>query len=98
MALHTERFDAAAVLDTPEAVEAFLEDAFADGDPQYIAHALGIVARARSMSELADQTGLRRQSLYKALSRDGNPELGTVLKVLHAWGFKLVPAREAEHA
>lgn len=93
MALKTTTFDAAEVLDTPEAVEAFLADAFAEGNPQYIAHALGIVARASGMSQLADKTGLQRQGLYRALSNEGNPEFATVLKVLDAWGFDLAPTR-----
>jgi probable addiction module antidote protein len=93
MALHTIPFDAAEVLDTPEAIEAFLEDAFEGGDPAFITHALGTVARARGMSQLAQETGLSRQALYKALSAEGHPEFGTVLKVANALGFRLTPER-----
>lgn len=65
-------------------------DEAGDG-PVYIAVALGNVARARGMVQLAKETGLTREGLYKALSADGNPSLGTVLKVLKALGLKLTP-------
>lgn len=58
-------------------------------DPAFIAHALGIVARARNMSQLARHTGLTREGLYKALSGDGNPSFATVMKVARSLGFKL---------
>ncbi|MGA2291175.1 addiction module antidote protein [Bradyrhizobium sp.] len=76
-------------MDRPEAMLAYLEGAVADGDAGEIADALGVVARARGMSQLADETGLTRQALYKALSSDGNPEFATVLKVIRALGFRL---------
>ncbi|CAN7627261.1 putative addiction module antidote protein [Phenylobacterium sp. LjRoot219] len=98
MPLKTRRFDAAEVLDTPEAIEAFLEDAFESEDAGYITHALGVVARARGMTLLAQETGITRQALYKALSSDGHPEFGTVLKVAQALGFRLTPERIPEHA
>ena len=98
MSLKTSRFDAAAILDTPEAIEAFLEDAFESGDPSFITHALGIVARAKGMSQLAEETGLSRQALYKALSSEGRPEFGTVLKVAAALGFRLHPERVPQPA
>lgn len=98
MPLKTIRFDAAAVLDAPEAIEAFLEDAFESGDAAFITHALGIVARAKGMSQLAVDTGLSRQALYKALSAEGHPEFGTVLKVASALGFRLHPERMPESA
>jgi probable addiction module antidote protein len=82
-------FDPAAYLESPEAVLAYLDGAFADGDAGEIADALGVVARARGMSRISEQTGLTRQSLYKALSSDGNPEFATVLKVIRALGFRL---------
>ena len=93
MAVKTIPFDAAEVLDTPEAIEAFLEDAFEDGDPASITHALGTVARAKGMTKLAEETGLSRQALYKALSAEGHPEFGTVFKVASALGFRLTPER-----
>ncbi|MDZ4055035.1 MAG: addiction module antidote protein [Phenylobacterium sp.] len=98
MPLKTSRFDAAESLDTPEAIEAFLENAFESRDPSFITHALGIVARAKGMSQLAEETGLSRQALYKALSAEGRPEFSTVLKVASALGFRLHPERVAEGA
>jgi len=68
-------FDPAAYLDSPEAMLAYFEGAFADGDAGEIADGLGVVARTRDMSQLAEETGLTRQALYKALSSDGNPEV-----------------------
>lgn len=98
MALETTPFDAAEYLDSPEAIEAFLEDAFEGGNAAFIAHALGVVARAKGMSQLAADTGLSRQALYKALSSDGNPALDTVLKVSESLGFKLMPTRKMQAA
>lgn len=89
MALRTKRFDAAEFLKTPEEIAAYLEEAFSDGDPAYIAAALGDAARAHGMTKLANETGLSRESLYRALSKDGNPELATVLKVMEALGLRL---------
>jgi probable addiction module antidote protein len=76
-------------LETPEDIAAYLEAAFEDGDPELIVHALGAVARSRGMTEIARRTGLGRQSLYKALSPEGQPEFATVLKVVRALGLKL---------
>ncbi len=59
------------------------------GDPAFIADSLFVIARARDMSQLARDTGLRRESLYKALSADGNPEFATIMKVVQALGVKL---------
>lgn len=82
-------YDSAEYLETEEDVVNYLEAIFEDGDPALIAHGLGVVARAKGMSKVAEKTGLGRESLYKSLSQDGNPELTTVLKVLHALGLKL---------
>jgi probable addiction module antidote protein len=82
-------WDSAEYLKTEEDVVNYLEAVFEDGDPALIAHALGVVARARGMSRIARKAGLGRESLYKALSRDGHPEFMTVLKVVHALGLKL---------
>lgn len=93
----TIRFDSATYLDSAEAVGAYLEEALASDDPAFVAHALGTVARARGMSRIAKKAGLSRESLYKALSAEGNPELGTVLRVMRALGLKfsvtVAPAR-----
>jgi probable addiction module antidote protein len=93
MAIETTPFDPAAYLNTAEGVEEFLRSAFEDGSAAEIAASLGVVARAHGMSELARDTGLSRQALYKALSADGNAGLGTILKVAQALGFRLVPER-----
>ena len=65
-----------------------MTEAFETNDPVFIADALGVIARARGMSQIARETGLSRESLYRALSVDGNPELGTLLQVLHALGLR----------
>jgi len=98
MALKTLPFDAADYIETAEDVAYFLEAAFEDSDPAHIASALGVVARSKGMSKVAEAAGVSRQALYKALSREGNPELSTVLGVLKALGFKLVPERLPQHA
>ena len=85
----TRPFDAAEYLDSAEAVAAYLEAAFEDGDPAFIADALGTVARAKGMTEVARKTGLSRESLYKALSAEGNPEFATILKVMKALDLKI---------
>lgn len=87
--LKTTLFDAADYLDTAEAISVYLEDAFETDDPAYIAHALGTVARAKGMTEVARKTGLSRESLYKALSKEGNPEFATILKVMSALDLKI---------
>lgn len=68
---------------------AYLEAALEDGDPAIIAAALGDIAKARGMAQIAKDTGLGRESLYKALSPEGNPEFATVLKVIRALGLQL---------
>jgi probable addiction module antidote protein len=68
---------------------AYLEAALEDGDPRVIAAALGDIARASGMTRIARESGLGRESLYKALSPNGNPELATVLRVLAALGLEL---------
>jgi probable addiction module antidote protein len=76
-------------LKTPEDIATYLEAVFEDGDPELISRALGAVARSKGMTEIANRTGLGRQSLYKALSPEGRPEFETVLKVMRALGLKL---------
>ena len=70
-------------------LQACMEEA--GDDAAFIAAALGDIARAKGMSQLAKETGLGRESLYKALSGEGNPSFGTILKVMHALGLKLQP-------
>ncbi len=98
MVLKTYPHDASEHLDTPDAQEEYLVAAFETGDPAFIADALGVVARAKGMSDLARKTGLTRPALSKALSAEGNPELATILKVAEALGFRLAPHRIALEA
>ena len=88
--IKTRPWDAADHLQDEQDVAAYLDAAFEDGDPQLIAAALGDVARSHGMTQIAAKTGLGRESLYKALSADGNPGFATVLKVMQALDFRLV--------
>jgi len=90
MAIKVTPFDAADYLTTAEACALFLTEALKSDDVAYIANALGVVARARGMAEIAKKSGLSREGLYKTLSEKGNPELATVMKVLQAVGLQLV--------
>ena len=85
------RYDTSEYLKTDSDMAAYLDACLeeAGDDPAFIAHALGVIARARGMSQLARDTGLARENLYKALSSDGNPEFGTILKVIKALGLQL---------
>jgi probable addiction module antidote protein len=83
------RYDTADYLNTSEDMALYLEACLEENDPALIAHALGVIARARGMTQLAKDTGISREGLYKALSADGNPEFATILKVTRALGIKL---------
>lgn len=87
----TTRFDVSEHLRTPEEMAAYLEACFeeAGDDAAFIAKALGDIARAKGMSQIARDSGLSRESLYKALSGDRSPGFDTILKVIHALGLKL---------
>ena len=87
----TSTYDVAEHLRTPEEMAAYLEASIeeANGDGAFIAKALGDIARAKGMSQVAGDAGLSRESLYKALSGNRNPTLGTVLRVVGALGLKL---------
>ena len=85
----TRLWDPAEHLETEEDMAAYLEAALEDGDPALVAAALGDIARAKGMTQIARETGLGRESLYKALSAEGNPEFATVLKVLRSLGLRL---------
>ncbi|HZH10578.1 MAG TPA: addiction module antidote protein [Microvirga sp.] len=89
MPLETKPWDAAEHLDSEEAMAAYLDAALEDGDPALISAALGDIARAKGMSQLARETGLSRESLYRSLSAEGNPELATVVKVMKSLGLRL---------
>lgn len=84
----TTLWDPAEHLKTDEDMAAYLEAAIEDGDTAIIAAAVGDIARAKGMSQIARETGLGRESLYKALSPGGNPEFATILKVVRALGLK----------
>ncbi|HEY4251068.1 MAG TPA: addiction module antidote protein [Roseomonas sp.] len=99
MALKTEIFDAADYLKTPEAQAEYLSIALEDGDLDRIKRALGTLARAQGMTEVARAADVGAKSLYKSLGEDGNPAFGTVLRVMHALGLALraAPARAQDH-
>jgi len=88
----TTAYSSADHLKTKDDVVAYLEAAFEDGDAALITEALGNIARAEGMTEIAAQAGLTRASPYKALSAEGHPEFATVLKVVRALGLKLTIA------
>lgn len=102
MTIETTRWDVTEYLDSEEAILAYIEAAFEDGDPELIKKALGDVARARGMTAMAKQAGVTREALYKALSEKGDPKLSTLLGVMKALGVQLsakpVPATKQEDA
>ncbi|WP_025744716.1 addiction module antidote protein [Salinivibrio costicola] len=92
----THPFDPAAFLDNQEALQAYLDEAVQTGDPAFIADALGVIARAKGMADIAKQTGLSRETLYRTLSQKGNPNLKTLIAIVdavrggvEAWWFKV---------
>ena len=95
--MKTTVFDEADYLKTEEDIAAYVTEALATGDTAVIAHALGVIARTRGMSRIASETGLSRESLYRALSAEGNPEFATVLRIMEAVGLRLTaePATKA---
>jgi len=96
MTTKLRNYDVSRHLRTPEEMAAYLEASIeeSDGDVSFVAKALGDIARSRGMATLARDTGLGRESLYKALSAGGNPQLSTVLKVAKALGLQItvIPA------
>ncbi len=97
MPLETTKWDVTEYLDNEEAVFAYIEAAFEDGDAAVITHALGNVARARGMTGIAKEAGVTREALYKALTENGDPKLSTLLGVLKALGVTLA-AKPADPA
>lgn len=89
-------FNPADYIKTEEDAAFFLSEAFATGDPSFIAEALGILGKLKGMTALARETGLSRESLYRSLSRTGNPELATLIKVAAALGLTLSAAPRAK--
>lgn len=89
MAIELKAYDVAEHLDSEEEIRLYLEAAFEDGDPKVITNAIGNVARARGMSEVARQAGISRPGLYKALGEGGNPSLETLSAILRSFGVRL---------
>jgi probable addiction module antidote protein len=89
MSEKTIAFDAAEHLDDAVSQAELLDDAFESGDATYIAHALGVVARARGMTSIAREAGVTREALYRSLSEGGDPRLSTVIGVMRALGLHL---------
>ena len=89
MAERLTTYDPAEDLTSDEAIAVFMAEAFETGDAGYIAHALGVVARAKGMSEIARETGLSREQLYRSFSERGNPTLKTTLAVMRALGVDM---------
>lgn len=85
----TTLWDASEHLETTEDMASYLETALEDGDPALISAVLGDIARAKGMAEIAEKTGLSRNSLYKSLSLEGHPEFATILKVINALDLQL---------
>jgi probable addiction module antidote protein len=90
------KFDAVDYLKTEEDMALYLDACLEEGgdDPAFIAAALGDIARARGIADLAKKTGMTRAGLYKALDKDGNPSFGAVLKVIRAMGLELHVSRQ----
>jgi len=88
-------YDPAAALVDDDEIAFFMADAFESGDAAYIANALGIVARAKGMTNIAKQTGLSREQLYRSFSANGNPTLKTTLAVMKALGIGLTTTASA---
>ena len=89
MPVETHPYDSAEHLRTPEHIAAYLDAVLEENDPALLAHALGVVARAKGMTEVAEAAGRSRAQLYRSLSEGGNPQLETVMGVLNALGFRL---------
>ncbi|WP_448683686.1 addiction module antidote protein [Pseudomonas nicosulfuronedens] len=90
-------FDPARYLTNPEAIAEFMSDALETGDAAYIAKAMGVVARAKGMTELARETGLSREQLYRSFSEHGNPTLKTLLAVMNALGIEMTVRPQLAH-
>ena len=95
MTLKTRPWDPTERLDTTEAQEAYLEAAFEDGDPDLIVAAIGDIARARGMSEIAANAQVSREVMYKSFRKGGNPTLSTLSQVAGSLGYKLTLRRDA---
>ena len=87
--MELKKFDVIDFLDSDEALVEYLNAALAENDPKYFAKALGNVARAKGMSSISEVSGVGRQSLYRALSEEGNPRIDTLFKILEALNVRL---------
>jgi probable addiction module antidote protein len=92
MTVETKPWDAAEVLNTPADIAAYLDAYLEDGTPEELLRAVNTIARSRGMSELARETGISREALYRAFSENGNPTLDTLLRVMKALGVRLAIA------
>jgi probable addiction module antidote protein len=92
MATETKAWDAAELLETPADIAAYLDAYLEDGTPEELLQAVSTIARSRGMTELARQTGISREALYRAFSENGNPTLDTLLRVMKALGVRLAVA------
>ncbi|MDH0864129.1 addiction module antidote protein [Mitsuaria sp. GD03876] len=90
-------FDPAEMLSSEEEIAIYLDEALKTNDAAYVAHALGVVARAKGMKTVAAQTGLSREHLYRSCSASGNPTLKTLLAVLSAVGVELTTRPATAH-
>jgi probable addiction module antidote protein len=99
MPLKTVPFDMVKLLDSEEAIQEYFSQVIEDGDSDEIIRALGYIARARGMADLAAKTGLGRESLYKTFAPGAKPRFDTILKVIRALGLhavrQQVPAEES---
>lgn len=97
MMTETSPYDSAEFLESDEAVAEYLAAAIEEGDAALFRRALGVAARARGMTQIARETGLSRESLYRALSDEGNPSLDTALRVLNALNVRLTASVASPH-
>ncbi len=89
MGIEISKWDSAELLDNNDSIAAYLSDVMESGDQKHIIHAINTVARARGMTQIAQDAGIGRQALYKSLSDDGNPTLATLLGVFKSLGLNL---------
>lgn len=90
-------FDPAEHLKSEQAIADFMAAALETNDPAYIAHSLGVIARAKGMAQIAAETGLSREQLYRSFSAEGNPSLRSTLAVMRALGIELSARPVASH-
>lgn len=93
----TKVFDAAEYLETETDIQEFLKNATEEGDTKHLIHCLGVAARAKGMTEVAQKAGVTRASLYKSLEDGANPKIDTIVKVLGVFGCKLSVIADESH-